>query len=130
MNATGYALLTKKQQNLIYGSKSPYNNSEALARFTHLNSSIYHSKVYDDVHSLSELKSFKIRQKDIILSPISFTNIVLTPTIKNPIILSPIIFSSLVLSPIVLGPIILSPLLFVPIVLTPALCKFFLRFFY
>lgn len=119
MNRTGYALINKKQLNLIYGSKSPYNDTDCMRRFAHLNSSIAHSYIEKDIHDSAEFKNFKVRQKDVILSPISFANLNNNPTVRNPIILSPIIFSTLILSPILLGPIILSPLLFVPVILSP-----------
>uniref|UniRef100_A0A914HFA0 MLt-TeN (Mlt-10) related n=1 Tax=Globodera rostochiensis TaxID=31243 RepID=A0A914HFA0_GLORO len=119
MNNTGYALLSTDQLGLIYGPKSPYNNSEALRRFVRMNASDIHTGLEKDVHALAELESFRIRQKDVVLSPILFTNFILTFSVKNPVILSPILFSSLILSPNVLGPVILSPWVFVPVILSP-----------
>uniref|UniRef100_A0A183C2V0 DM domain-containing protein n=1 Tax=Globodera pallida TaxID=36090 RepID=A0A183C2V0_GLOPA len=119
MNNTGYALLSTDQLDLVYGPKSPYNNSEALRRFVRMNASDIHTGLEKDVHALAELESFRIRQKDVVLSPILFTNFILTFSVKNPIILSPILFSSLILSPNVLGPVILSPWVFVPVILSP-----------
>jgi hypothetical protein len=43
---------------------------------------------------LSQVEKFKIRQKDIVLSPIAFTFLVLVARLASqPLILSPIIFS-------------------------------------
>uniref|UniRef100_A0A914I061 Uncharacterized protein n=1 Tax=Globodera rostochiensis TaxID=31243 RepID=A0A914I061_GLORO len=119
MNNTGYALLSTEQLDLIYGPKSPYNNSEALRRFVRMNASEIHTGLEKDVHALAELESFRIRQKDVMLSPILFTNFILTFSVNKPIILSPILFSPLILSPNVLGPMILSPWVFVPMILSP-----------
>lgn len=113
-------MINKKQINLIYGHKSPYNDSKAVERFSHLNNSIIHSLIEQDIHASARLKKLEIRKKrDTILAPISFTLNNNNPTVGNNIILSPIIFTTIILSPILLGPIILSPLLFVPFILTP-----------
>lgn len=71
MNTTGYVSMTEEQLHFLYGPQSPYNNSEALARFTKLKlQSDIHTHIEKDVKSLSEVDNFKIRQKDIVLSPI------------------------------------------------------------
>lgn len=119
MNETGYSMLNRKQINLMYGSKSPYNNSKAVQRFSYLNNSIIHSLIEKDIHLSARAKNIQIRQKDQVLSPLAFAANNLNPTVGNTIVLSPIIFSTIILSPILLGPIILSPLLFVPVILTP-----------
>ncbi|KAL3091107.1 hypothetical protein niasHT_027867 [Heterodera trifolii] len=119
MNNTGYALLSKDQLHLLYGPESPYNNSDALQRFVRLSDSEIHAGIERDVHALAELESFKVRQKDVVLSPILFTTFLLTFSAKSTILLSPILFSPVILSPNVLGPTILSPWLFVPVILSP-----------
>lgn len=78
------------------------------------------------------MDKFQIRQKDIVLSPISFTWIVLLSGLASqPLVLSPVIFckfklevakkvlAPLILSPSVYGAVILSPWMFVPLVLSP-----------
>ncbi|KAI1732619.1 moulting cycle domain-containing protein [Ditylenchus destructor] len=121
LNRTGYVLLTPAQLHTLYGPQSPYNNSEALKRFSGLkNISDLHSRIESDIHHTAQLSSFKIRQKDIVLSPISFTWITLNPAlVSQSVVLSPVIFSPVVLSPSVLGPLILSPIIFSPIILSP-----------
>ncbi|KAI6226349.1 Protein CBR-MLT-10 [Aphelenchoides fujianensis] len=120
MNTTGYAMLRPDQLEMLYGEHSPYNNTKALAEFSNMTHEQMHDFVERDIHSLSEVDKFKIRQKDIVLSPISFTWLVLVPTLASqPLILSPVIFSPLILSPSVFGAVILSPWMFVPLVLAP-----------
>src|SRR5687767_8263458 len=98
MNKTGYAILNETQLHILYGPQSPYNNSQALQHLTSMNSSVIHNRIEADIHHTAELKSFKIRQKDIVLSPISFTNIILQPAlVSQAIVLSPIIFSPAIL---------------------------------
>jgi hypothetical protein len=71
MNYTGYASLTEEQLHFLYGPQSPYNNSEALERFTKMRThSDIHTHIEKDLKTLSEVDNFKIRQKDIVLSPI------------------------------------------------------------
>ncbi|CAM6031940.1 unnamed protein product [Sphagnum compactum] len=98
LNTTGYAMLTPDQLHMLYGPQSPYSNPEALARLTAMNGSELHSGLERDVHQTAELKKFKIRQKDVTLSPILFTFITLNSVISQPIILSPIVFSPITLS--------------------------------
>ncbi|KAI6238496.1 hypothetical protein M3Y99_00673100 [Aphelenchoides fujianensis] len=117
LNHTGYVELTEKQLFHLYGPHSPYNNSEALQRFTHKRNSTLtvHDHIETDVKTLSEMENFKIRQKDVVLSPILFTNLVLVPQVAS----QALILSPLILSPAVFGAVILSPWLFVPLVLSP-----------
>ncbi|KAH7720088.1 Protein MLT-10, partial [Aphelenchoides avenae] len=119
MNSTGYAMLTYKQLELLYGPHSPYNNSEALARLLAVNHSDLHDHLEEDIHRLAEAESFKLRQKDIVLSPIVLSSIVGSFSVGQSVILSPLLLSPIVLSPSVLGPVILSPWLFVPVILSP-----------
>uniref|UniRef100_A0A915E6A0 Uncharacterized protein n=1 Tax=Ditylenchus dipsaci TaxID=166011 RepID=A0A915E6A0_9BILA len=120
MDRKGYALLNSTQIHMIYGPQSPYNNSEALRILTSLNSSSMPEYIEKDIHQTAQLKSFKIRMKDVVLSPVVLTNIVLSPSsTSQAFILSPLLLSPIILSPSVLGPLVLSPSLFVPIVLSP-----------
>jgi hypothetical protein len=94
MNITGYVMLTDEQLHYLYGPHSPYNNSEALGRFTKINSTYIHKHIEQDIKILSEMDKFQIKQKDIVLSPILFTNLVLVPGLASQsLILSPILFS-------------------------------------
>lgn len=96
MNATGYTTLRKDQLFLLYGPQSPYNNSEALQRLSRLNESEMHDQIEQDVHKISEMEKFNVKQKDIVLAPISFTFLTLVPALASqPLILSPVIFSKL-----------------------------------
>jgi hypothetical protein len=72
MNTTGYVAMTEKQLHFMYGPQSPYNNSEALQRFTKIKPhKDLNSHLEKDVKALSEVDNFKVRQKDIVLSPIA-----------------------------------------------------------
>jgi hypothetical protein len=94
MNATGYTTLRKDQLFLLYGPHSPYNNTEALQRLSKINETEMHNYIEEDVHKISQLDKFNVRQKDIVLSPISFTFLTLVPALASqPLILSPVIFS-------------------------------------
>ncbi|KAI6195636.1 hypothetical protein M3Y94_01010500 [Aphelenchoides besseyi] len=128
LNRTGYVELNNEQLHHLYGPQSPYNNSEALTRFTKKRNLTIHEHIEKDVKTLSEVENFQVRQKDIVLSPILFTSIVLAPqlasaTNRSVTILQslalPWMFVPLVLSPRVLGALVLSPFVFAPIILTP-----------
>ncbi|KAI6238494.1 CBN-MLTN-3 protein [Aphelenchoides fujianensis] len=117
MNATGYAMLRPDQLEMLYGEHSPYNNTKALAEFSNMTHEQMHDYVERDIHTLSEVDKFKIRQKDIVLSPIAFTWLALVPTLA--IIFSPLILSPSVFGAVALVPLILSPQVFTPIILSP-----------
>ncbi|KAI6226350.1 hypothetical protein M3Y99_01301000 [Aphelenchoides fujianensis] len=123
MNSTGLAYLTPEQVHHLYGPHSPYNNTEMLEKSRRLNHSRMHDYVEEDIHAISEAQKWNIRQKDIVLSPITFTWLALVPALASqPLVLSPVIFSPLILSPSVYGFVILSvfnPLILSPSVLTP-----------
>ncbi|CAJ0950672.1 unnamed protein product, partial [Mesorhabditis belari] len=60
------------------------------------------------------------KRKDIVLSPIAFLPVIGDPAlVSQPLILSPVIFSALVVSPAIFGAIVLSPWLFVAAILSP-----------
>lgn len=72
MNTTGYTSMNEEQLHFLYGPHSPYNNSEALQRLSKLKpQQNLNTHIEKDVKVLSELDNFKIRQKDIVLSPIT-----------------------------------------------------------
>jgi hypothetical protein len=94
MNTTGYTFLTPEQLYLLYGPHSPYNSSQSIRKFLTIDRNRMHDYVERDIHAMSELDNFNIRQKDIVLSPISFTFLTLVPGLASqPLILSPVIFS-------------------------------------
>ncbi|KAL6733610.1 hypothetical protein Aduo_004243 [Ancylostoma duodenale] len=118
----GYAFLTSKQLDIVYGSNSPYNKSDSLRMFKRLHRlrDDPHHLVERDIRALAEAKKFRVRQKDITLSPFVLTPITLAPAdLSQPIVLSPLVLSPITLSPAVLGPIILSPWVFIPLILSP-----------
>uniref|UniRef100_A0A915DQW8 Uncharacterized protein n=1 Tax=Ditylenchus dipsaci TaxID=166011 RepID=A0A915DQW8_9BILA len=78
MNKTGFAMLSPKQLEMLYGSESPYNNSKALKQFSQLNNSVIQQHIEDEVSRTAEMKSFKIRLKQVILSPVSFSIHIIT----------------------------------------------------
>ncbi|KAI1707294.1 moulting cycle domain-containing protein [Ditylenchus destructor] len=119
LNHTGFFMMTREQLHMLYGSQSPYNNSEALSRLSNFhNSSHMEEHIINDVHRMAQLKSFQI-STPIVLSPVVFSPIVLSPVVLGPLILSPLLFSPLILSPRLLSPSILAPIAFSPLVLTP-----------
>ncbi|EYC44813.1 hypothetical protein Y032_0449g1670 [Ancylostoma ceylanicum] len=118
----GYAFLNSKQLDIVYGSNSPYNKSDSLRMFKRLQrlKDDPHHLVEHDIRALAEAKKFRVRQKDITLSPFVLSPITLAPAATSqPIVLSPLVLSPIILSPAVLGPIILSPWVFIPLILSP-----------
>ncbi|KAK6732139.1 hypothetical protein RB195_016489 [Necator americanus] len=123
LDKQGYAFLNSDQLELVYGPKSPYNKSDSLRLFQNLRrlNDDPHHLVERDIRALAEAKKFRVRQKDIalspfVLSPLTFASAALSNMF---IVLSPLVLSPVTLSPAVLGPIILSPWVFVPLVLSP-----------
>ncbi|EFO95132.1 hypothetical protein CRE_09236 [Caenorhabditis remanei] len=122
MNTTGYAIMTSYQISQFYGPGSPYNDSHAYNNYRDLRRNDIPDILENNIHRMArEEQAFKVaRQKDVVLSPLLFTWIVLAPkTASQPIILSPLVFSPLILSPSALGPLILSPWIFSPLILSP-----------
>uniref|UniRef100_A0A7I4Y913 Uncharacterized protein n=1 Tax=Haemonchus contortus TaxID=6289 RepID=A0A7I4Y913_HAECO len=122
LDKQGYSYLTLKQLDVIYGPNSPYNKSDSHQLFRKLRRlhDDPHHLIEHDIRALAEAKKFRVRQKDIALSPF-----VLTPlngagaALSTTVVLSPLVLSPITLSPAVLGPIILSPWVFVPLILSP-----------
>ncbi|CAJ0587255.1 unnamed protein product, partial [Mesorhabditis spiculigera] len=146
MRHSGYTAMTPRQLDYVYGTKSPYSNSEALDNLkrTNLTRENVDLAIHDIIRNVAqgdvkfradphnkhaELDKFdKSRKKDIVLSPIAFLPVINNPAlVSQPLILSPVIFSYLLGSPAIFGAIVLSPWLFVilnpfgfvPIILTP-----------
>ncbi|KAI6185051.1 hypothetical protein M3Y97_00663100 [Aphelenchoides bicaudatus] len=136
MNQTGFTFMTRKQVTFIYGPTSPYNDTERLEFFGRLNETKMKTELHEEVHRMAERRSFSIRQRDIILSPVTFTPIILAPALlSQAAILSPIIFSPgksilhnlqrpwmfvpVIASPRILSPLVLSPFMFSPLILSP-----------
>lgn len=49
MNKTGYAFLNKEQLVNLYGSNSPYNNSESLEKFLKIHPDKMHDHIEEDI---------------------------------------------------------------------------------
>jgi len=100
MNRTGFALMRRDQLEIIYGPQSPYNNSKALQRLASMNESTMRAHLEKDIHMMAEMRSFEIKQRDTILSPISFTFLTFaSAAFSNSFtVLSPLLFSPVVLS--------------------------------
>jgi hypothetical protein len=100
LNRTGYALMRREQLELIYGPQSPYNNSKALLRLASMNESTMRTHLEKDIHLMAEMRSFEIRQKDTILSPISFTFLTFaSAAFSNSFtVLSPLLFAPVILT--------------------------------
>uniref|UniRef100_A0A915PPR2 Uncharacterized protein n=1 Tax=Setaria digitata TaxID=48799 RepID=A0A915PPR2_9BILA len=131
MNATGYAVLNKKQLEVIYGQRSPYYHPNALRRLLKLldQSDGLQKSLENDFKKLAKSENFGLharklhrRQKrfGISLSPFLLSPFMLASrALSQPIVLSPVVLSPVVLSPAILGPFILSPWVFNPVILSP-----------
>ncbi|KAL6729777.1 hypothetical protein Aduo_000802 [Ancylostoma duodenale] len=122
MNSTGYLVLNDKQIDLIYGPSSPYHDPETYKRLSNASESDVPLMLERAIRGIAEekMKFEATRRKEIVLSPLIFTPVVLDPaTASQPIILSPLLFDPLILSPSVFGVIVLSPFGFVPNILSP-----------
>ncbi|CAI4221704.1 unnamed protein product [Auanema sp. JU1783] len=122
MNETGYAKMTDSQLNFFYGSGSPFEDSEVLARLTNVSTDKIGGAIEAAARMLAEGQAkFEVsRQRDIVLSPLTFTPIIASPeTASQGLILSPILVVPLVYSPSIFGSVILSPWVFVPVIVSP-----------
>ncbi|CAB3398421.1 unnamed protein product [Caenorhabditis bovis] len=121
LNSTGFAVMTPRQLHVLYGPGSPYNDSKALENFRNLSRSDVGKLLEANIKLLAkEENAFKISKRDIVLSPVVFSSLVLAPdVVSQSIVLSPLVFSPLILSPSALGPLILSPWIFSPLILSP-----------
>ncbi|EPB76264.1 hypothetical protein ANCCEY_04626 [Ancylostoma ceylanicum] len=122
MNSTGYIVMNKKQRELVYGPSSPYHDPETYKSLSNVSASDVPVMLEKAVRGIAaETMKFQVdRRRDITLSPLIFTPVILDPaTASQPIILSPLLFDPLILSPAVFGVVVLSPYAFVPIILAP-----------
>ncbi|CAD5213618.1 unnamed protein product [Bursaphelenchus xylophilus] len=120
MNTTGYSVMRKDQIDAIYGSASPYNNSDTHKFLSNFTTKEIHQQIPKDIAKIAEMESFKLRKKDVTLSPLVLVPLVLAPDLASqPIVLSPLLFTPVILSPALLGPVILSPWMFVPVIVSP-----------
>uniref|UniRef100_A0A914QD31 Uncharacterized protein n=1 Tax=Panagrolaimus davidi TaxID=227884 RepID=A0A914QD31_9BILA len=109
INENGYAILNSMQLELLYGPNSPHKNLKMIENFGNRSEESIHEQIYDEIHQLATNVSFQRRQKDIVLSPILFSNFLFVPEqTSTPLILSPVLFTNIVGSPITLGPTILE----------------------
>ncbi|KAK6728416.1 hypothetical protein RB195_005826 [Necator americanus] len=122
MNHTGYTIMNEQQLDVIYGPSSPYHDPLTRKRLSNVSAADIPVVLDQTVRGLAaETMKFKVeRQKDITLSPLLFSPVILDPAgASQPIILSPLLFDPIVLSPAVFGVVILSPYLFTPVILSP-----------
>uniref|UniRef100_A0AC35GHV4 Uncharacterized protein n=1 Tax=Panagrolaimus sp. PS1159 TaxID=55785 RepID=A0AC35GHV4_9BILA len=120
INENGYAILNSMQLKLLYGPNSPHKNLKMIENFGNRSEESIHEQIYDEIHQLATNVSFQRRQKDIVLSPILFSNFLFVPEqTSTPLILSPVLFTNIVGSPITLGPTILGPWGFLPLIASP-----------
>ncbi|EPB76265.1 hypothetical protein ANCCEY_04627 [Ancylostoma ceylanicum] len=122
MNSTGYIVMNEEQREMIYGPSSPYHDPETYKSLSNASATDIPVMLEKAVRGIAaETMKFKVeRRKEIVLSPLIFTPVVLDPaTASQPIILSPLLFDPLVLSPAVFGVLVLSPFAFVPNILGP-----------
>ncbi|CAD6189760.1 unnamed protein product [Caenorhabditis auriculariae] len=125
-NKTGYAVMTNEQRLTLYGKDAPFENEVALKAGENLTVLQAKRALHDTIRGMAEgkveLEKYSKRQKDIVLSPVLFTNFINQPQfVSQGLILSPVLFTSLILSPAIFGSVILSPWLFVPVILSPRL---------
>ncbi|KAF7626930.1 hypothetical protein Mgra_00009660, partial [Meloidogyne graminicola] len=121
LDKIGYSILNKDQLKLLYGPKSPFNDSKSLERLLPIiDSYTINQLIEKDIKTIAKMDSFNIRQHDVVLTPSAFKYGLLNPIrASQPFILSPFLFAPTVLSPSVFGALILSPKLFSPTVLSP-----------
>uniref|UniRef100_A0A914QAD5 HAT C-terminal dimerisation domain-containing protein n=1 Tax=Panagrolaimus davidi TaxID=227884 RepID=A0A914QAD5_9BILA len=126
INENGYAILNSMQLELLYGPNSPHKNLKMIENFGNRSEESIHEQIYDEIHQLATNVSFQRRQKDIVLSPILFSNFLFvpeqtsTPLFKSQIIeIGPWGFLPLIASPRTLSPAILTPFFFVPVIMSP-----------
>ncbi|TKR62859.1 hypothetical protein L596_026766 [Steinernema carpocapsae] len=75
MNTTGYTVLTNEQLHMFYGPDSPYNNSEALAKYSNLTRAELEEFLEHDIRLAAEMESFNVRKNDIVASPFLFATV-------------------------------------------------------
>ncbi|EFO95086.1 CRE-MLTN-7 protein [Caenorhabditis remanei] len=122
MNTTGYSIMDDKQLEMLYGSGSPYNDTEVLDKFRGIPKESMPSRIEENIRMIAreEMKFELSRKKDIVLSPLVLTSLVNDPvTASQSIILSPVLLAPLIFSPSIYGNVILSPWVFVPVLVSP-----------
>ncbi|TKR62856.1 hypothetical protein L596_026763 [Steinernema carpocapsae] len=75
MNTTGYTTLTDDQLHILYGPDSPFNNTEALQRFSNMSRADVEHLIENDIKMTAEMENFSVRQNDIIGSPFFFAKV-------------------------------------------------------
>lgn len=99
--------MTSDQLNIMYGPSSPYQNEERLSTLSSIPSSSLPHHIEENIRAVSQMNSFDIRQKDVVLSPVINTPLIFQSTLlSQPIILSPLVFSPSILSPAIFGPVV------------------------
>ncbi|CAI2352818.1 unnamed protein product [Caenorhabditis sp. 36 PRJEB53466] len=122
MNKTGYAIMDDAQLMMLYGPGSPYNDSETLDKFRGISPESMPERIQENIRMIAreEMKFEISRKKDLVLTPTILTSFIGAPAAASQsIILSPLVFAPLVLSPSIYGNVILSPWVFVPVIVSP-----------
>ncbi|PAV87692.1 hypothetical protein WR25_03731 [Diploscapter pachys] len=80
LNRTGYAILTVRQREILYGPGSTYHNETKLQQLKNVSDSQVHRTVHSVIRSIAkgELK-VDVRQHDIVLSPIVNAPLIFAP---------------------------------------------------
>ncbi|EFP02723.1 CRE-MLTN-2 protein [Caenorhabditis remanei] len=123
-NKSGYAIMTDKQRDMVYGSGAPFENKLTLEAGRNLTmpkaKKALHTVIQEIGKGNIKVGKYEKRMKDIVGSPILFSSIIASPaTASQALIASPVLFTPLVLSPAIYGSVILSPWVFVPVILGP-----------
>ncbi|CAI4233032.1 unnamed protein product [Auanema sp. JU1783] len=122
----GYAQMSDKQLNIVYGKGGVYENPHLLKESQNQTLPDVRKKLYRTINQLAagevEIMPESRRMRDYVLSPFLFASIIGDPgAASQGIILSPVLFTVLLRSPAIFSSVILSPWVFVPVLVSPRL---------
>ena len=96
LNRTGFVTMRPDQLNLIYGTRSPYNDSSVLNQLTSMNKSAILAAIEHDVHKIAQLKKFEMQSKWDPYREKSSPNQMAGRRKRN-VVLSPVLFAPFIL---------------------------------